>query len=492
MTSFTLFNTLQQGLRVSFMLGWEIHGFMLGGNETTTFNADELHPDTEALIDKGYLRHSLPLADRVVPVSKQLSPLAWGGDWKPGLYPRGTMVSHNGVLWVNNVEGSNDVPSSGTSWTPSAGAGDAAAHISNLNNPHATDANQVGAIPTRARGVPGGVAALDQSGKVPLAAMPDLLAVAALLETYQLRHQRNTDKGLDLGGANEVLASEILSHLTDQTTNPHRVSLLQLGGVAASLLGTAGGVATLDGSGRLSASQFPSLRITDVFLVDNNTQRDALAATLGVGDAVVVKSPLATYLWNGTVFSPVTAGVNVVSVNGLTGTLIELSTSNIPEGSHFYFTNERVAASPVVTALQAQSHDRNKDQFLDFGGASQVAAATLKAHLASQQNPHQVTASQAGALPVLLGTRELNGDYVVSADDRSFCLRFVAGATVTFAADLPVGFQVTIMTVNGATVTLVDASLFSRGTVLNKVMAGAFVYKPYTDRLEAFGDFVTT
>lgn len=491
MISFTLFNTLQQGLSVSFYVQHELHTFTIGSQATSTFEATTLHPDTEALIEKGHLRRSAPNADIQLEAPRQLSPLTWGGAWKPGLWRRGTMVSHNGVLWVANQDATTEVPSVlGTAWTPSAGNGDAAAHAVLLNNPHAVSANQVGAIPTRARGTAGGVAPLDQNGLVPLVLLPDLLQVAAILESSQLKHARNTDKGLDLGGAYEVLASEIKQHLQDQSTNPHRVTLLQLGGVASSLLGTPGGVATLNGSGKLNASQFPSLRITDVFLVDTVTQRDDLASSLGVGDAVVVKTPLATYLWNGSAFSSVTAGVNVVSVNGHTGVLIELTSDDLTEGaSNLYFTNERVAASPIVATLVAKQHDRNNDSFLDYGGQHQVAASSLYEHLRSFSNPHRVTADQAGALPKIMGFRELNGDYEVGATDSGLCLRFVAGALVTFASDLPAGFQVTVVSVTGATVTLQDGALVSRGTVLNQMLAAAFIYKPTSSILEAIGDF---
>ncbi len=490
-TSYTLLNTLQQGLSVTFYVTWELHQFMLGGQDTATFQATSLHPDTQALIDQGYLRPAKPLADRVDAPRRQVSPLAWGGAWSPGLWKRGTMVSHNGVLWIANLDDVSSVPSvQTTDWTPSAGAGDAAAHVARLDNPHAVTADQTGAVQTKSRGVPGGVAPLDQSGKLAAALLPDLLQIAEVLETWQLKHQRNTDKGLDLGGNYEVLASEIRDHLNDRTTNPHGVTLLQLGGVASTLLGTPGGVATLNGQGKLTASQFPSLRLTDVFLVDNNTQRDALASSLGVGDAVVVKSPLATYLWNGSAFSAVTAGVNVVSVNGQTGMLIELTSDDIPEGSsNLYFTNDRVAASPAVAALVASAHTRNKDVFLDYGGTHEVAASSLYDHLRSHTNPHQVTAQQTGALPQDMGFRELNGDYQVGPTDSGLCLRFIAGAVITFASGLQSGFQVTIVSVNGATLTLQDAGLVSRGTRLNQVMAAAFVYKPEDSVLEAVGDF---
>ena len=490
LTSFTLFNTLQQGLGITFYIDWELHTFMLGSLETSTFQASLLHPDTEALIEKGYLRNVKPIADQIAPPQPKLSPLVWGGDWKPGVWKRGTMVRHNGVLWIANQDNSTVPSVMDQTWAPSAGAGDAAAHAARMDNPHAVTADQTGSIQTKSRGVPGGVAPLDQGGKIAASLLPDLLQIAAILETYQLRHQHNTDKGLDLGGAYEVLASEIKQHLNDRTTNPHAVTLLQLGGVASTLLGTPGGVATLNGSGKLTASQFPTMRLTDVFLVDSIAQRDALASSLGVGDTVVVKSPYGVYLWNGASFSTMTAGINVVSVNGRTGVMIELTSDDMPEGgANLYFTNDRVAASPVVAALTAKAHDRNKDSFLDYGGPTQVSSSSLYDHLRSQSNPHHVTADQAGALPKVIGFRELNGDYQVNNTDLGMCLRFVAGATITFAADLQVGFQVTVASVNGATLTLQDAGLVSRGTRLNQTMAAAFVYKPEAGILEAVGDF---
>lgn len=123
--------------------------------------------------------------------------------------------------------------------------------------------------------------------------------------------------------------------------------------VQSSLLGAAGGVATLNALGKLTASQVPAIAITETFVVADLTARDAL--TIGsadgevqTGDVAVVTdaSPdvtgSASYIYTGSAWQRLlTPSDAVLSVNGITGVVV-LDTDDIGEGStNLYYTQAR-------------------------------------------------------------------------------------------------------------------------------------------------------
>jgi len=117
--------------------------------------------------------------------------------------------------------------------------------------------------------------------------------------------------------------------------------------------GVAGGLATLDGTGKIPTSQLPALTITNTYVVADQTAMLALSANQG--DVAVRYDNNKSYIL---VASPasvlanwqelLTPGAPVLSVNGLTGT-ITLTSSDITEGTNLYYTDARARASLSVS-----------------------------------------------------------------------------------------------------------------------------------------------
>lgn len=109
-------------------------------------------------------------------------------------------------------------------------------HIADTANPHGVTAAQTGAIPAADKGASGGVASLDETGKVPAAQLPPM--------------------DYDPAGSAAQVQSNLNAH-TGNTGNPHSVTAAQVGAVPTAEKGAAGGVATLDGNGKIVAAQMP-------------------------------------------------------------------------------------------------------------------------------------------------------------------------------------------------------------------------------------------
>ena len=100
--------------------------------------------------------------------------------------------------------------------------------------------------------------------------------------------------------------------------------------VLQSEVGSANGVAGLDANGTVPSSQLPALSLSEVYVVVDNIERDAL--TVQEGDVAKVTSTGLTFIWDGTVWVEITADSAVDSVNGQTGT-VSLNSDNIAEGT---------------------------------------------------------------------------------------------------------------------------------------------------------------
>lgn len=111
--------------------------------------------------------------------------------------------------------------------------------------------------------------------------------------------------------------------------------------------GVAGGLATLDGSGKIPTSQVPSIAITDVYVVADIAARDAL--TVEEGDVAKVSDAGAglpkTYIYDGASWIEIESGSDVDSVNGFTGAVV-LGTNDIAEtgATNLYYTPTRQTA----------------------------------------------------------------------------------------------------------------------------------------------------
>lgn len=91
-------------------------------------------------------------------------------------------------------------------------------------------------IPNAQKGTANGVASLDATGKVPAAQLPPM--------------------NYDPAGSSAEVQSNLDAH-SGNTSNPHSVTAAQVGAVPTAEKGVAGGVATLDGNGKIVAAQMP-------------------------------------------------------------------------------------------------------------------------------------------------------------------------------------------------------------------------------------------
>jgi len=116
--------------------------------------------------------------------------------------------------------------------------------------------------------------------------------------------------------------------------------------IPSSEKGSASGVATLDGAGKIPSSQLPAIAITEVFVVADIAARDAL--TVGSGDGEVqegdvvkvtdasadpsITSGAAAYIYDGSAYQLLKAGDEVLSVNGETG-IVTLDADDISDAA---------------------------------------------------------------------------------------------------------------------------------------------------------------
>ncbi len=118
--------------------------------------------------------------------------------------------------------------------------------------------------------------------------------------------------------------------------------------------GVANGIASLDANGHIPTSQIGSIVLNETFVVLNQ------AAMLGIsgahnGDLAVITSTNETYVLadesyptNISSWIQIVNGVPISSVNGQTG-VVNLTTTNISEGSNQYFTNTRARNALTAT-----------------------------------------------------------------------------------------------------------------------------------------------
>lgn len=181
--------------------------------------------------------------------------------------------------------------------------------------------------------------------------------------------------------------AEVQSHISN-TSNPHEVTAAQVGlgnvdntsdankpvsiATQAALdlkqdtltftpedsanKGQPNGYPSLGSDGKIPSSELPAIALTDVFVV--NSQAAQLALVAEEGDVAVRTDLPKTYIHNGGTSGTMsdwqemlTPTDTVLSVNGQTGA-VNLTTTNISEGTNLYFTVARVLSS-ALTGLTA-------------------------------------------------------------------------------------------------------------------------------------------
>lgn len=114
--------------------------------------------------------------------------------------------------------------------------------------------------------------------------------------------------------------------------------------------GVNNGYASLDGSGKIPTSQLPNLAMNNVWTVASQSAMLALSTAV-VGDVAVRSDSSITYVLKSVDYTNPANWVKLLfptapvsSVNGLTGA-VNLTTSNISEGSNMYYTDARARAA---------------------------------------------------------------------------------------------------------------------------------------------------
>ena len=143
----------------------------------------------------------------------------------------------------------NDFDPSGAAETVQSNLDD---HIADTANPHGVTAAQTGAIPATDKGASGGVASLDETGKVPAAQLPpmdyDPAGSASAVDAKLTAHNGDATKHITAGER---------TAWNSKAAGNHTHTAAQVGAIPTSEKGTVNGVASLDGNGKIVAAQMP-------------------------------------------------------------------------------------------------------------------------------------------------------------------------------------------------------------------------------------------
>ena len=178
------------------------------------------------------------------------------------------------------------------------------------------------------------------------------------------------------------------------------------GKVASSLLGAAGGVATLDGSGLVPASQLPSF-VDDVIEAANYA---ALPGTGETGKIYVALDTGRTYRWSGSTYTEILASPG--------------TTDNVTEGAtNLYYTNARVAA--YVTKAYVDALSINAAQLGGYAIGTSGAAVPLM-NTSNTWSAAQIIQNAAGGDPLQVKTTSATTNATIakflSSTDRSLAI----------------------------------------------------------------------
>ncbi len=122
----------------------------------------------------------------------------------------------------------------------------------------------------------------------------------ALITNLGFQQLQNVDGSLVLNLANSANNTLGKTIYNNQQSILNKVDIIDVG--------VAGGVASLDESGKIPESQLPAIAVTDTYVVADNTERDAL--DVQQGDFVIVTGDNKTYVWSGSSWVEVKTGVN--------------------------------------------------------------------------------------------------------------------------------------------------------------------------------------
>ena len=213
----------------------------------------------------------------------------------------------------------------------------------------------------------------------------------------------NTAKvGITIQQAADIDAAN--AHRTTYTGNPHQVTKAEVG------LGNVPNIDCTNASnivtGVLPTSVLPPIAITDTYAVAN--EAEMLALDVQKGDIAVRGDVSRSYInqtggnqsmsdWQ----ELMTPTDLVLSVNGKDG-VVQLVTTDIPEGTNMYYTDERVSNNEDVAQNTANRHTHGNKAILDLTSAAFTTERSNELTLNSEHrtttvgNPHNVTKADVG------------------------------------------------------------------------------------------------
>jgi len=197
------------------------------------------------------------------------------------------------------------------------------------------------------------------------------------LGTLNIEYQSGYSISTDASKANW---NDAHTHSLLEFGNPHKVTksdvslgnVLNVRQVADASVGVAFGVATLDGGGKVPATQLPYnlmeykgnwnpltndplLSNSDPSSYQGNVYICTQSASRDLGSGVIDFSTGDWVIFNGDIWEKSINSNAVVSVNNKTG-IVTLTTSDVSEGTNEYYTEQKVSANTDVSANTAKRH----------------------------------------------------------------------------------------------------------------------------------------
>ena len=136
-------------------------------------------------------------------------------------------------------------------------------------------------------------------------------------------------------------------------------------------------------------------------------------------------------VFDGLVWRKINNNNAVESVNSQVGD-IDLTTDDVPEGTggtNLYFTVDRVTGITEVADAIDKRHDQNTDTFLDLGGANQIGASGITAHIANDTIHFEIDDTQTSGATATGVTWSANKSFIELAtkSDLNHASRHIAG-----------------------------------------------------------------
>jgi hypothetical protein len=229
-------------------------------------------------------------------------------------------------------------------------------------------------LSTSLKGANNGLAELDASGKVPVSQIPASVGAVQSVNTKTGTVVLQTDDiaeaavptnkwFTDARAKSAAVGDAIADGVTDKAPSQNAVYDALALKLDQASKGAAGGVAELDGSGKVPTGQLPALAITETYVVASEVAMLALAAQKG---DVAIRTDLSkSFILAGTdptvladwkeLLTPTDA---VLSVNGQTGS-VSLDSDDVAEGAtNKYFSDAAAQAAAVVDSTAGSETDQ--------------------------------------------------------------------------------------------------------------------------------------